>query len=192
MTRWTDVKRTTNSESIIKFTRTVDVGFIHQTSAASLFGATMFKLDQVPDYAEFAMYDQYKIAQIEVKFVPSFNSNTNDTTTQFTMPHLMTAIDMDDVGTPTELNILDNQSNVQHECGKVASRVFSPRVAQALYAGVASFGYGERKQAWVDVTSPAVEHYGLKYMMKADSNDQPDAFGYRVFIKYWLEFKKVC
>lgn len=183
--------RFSNPESIIKMTRLVDAGFIHQTTGATLLGAAKFQLNQVPNYAEFAMFDQYRISRVAVSFIPDVTSNLNNSNTIFTLPHLVTAVDMDDASTPAnEASLLSNQSFIVHTPGHRADRFFAPRTAAALYAGVAAFGYGERKGQWIDVASADVEYYGIKWMMLADNANQPDAFGYRIFVKYWLEFKK--
>lgn len=139
---------------------------ITQTITNDVVGSLQFTLDGTVGYTELtALFDSYKIDHVEVEFVPMFNMQAITLVGTVKVAELYTAIDYDDNSAAASLGAM-----VEYRTNRIAAwnqkftRSFSPRAAQAVYGGGAFTSYAMvPKSTWIDMASPSVAHYGLKY-----------------------------
>ncbi len=124
------------------------------TGGADTLTAYNFALNSVPDSSDFGnLFDQYRIVQISVEFIPTSQSGGGP---------LYTAIDYDDSATPPSINeLLEHSTLMKTAPGNGIVRTFQPRVPIAAYSG-AFTSYAQATSPWIDNTSNAVLHYGIK------------------------------
>jgi hypothetical protein len=144
------------------FEVTVDKGFVTASNAGDS-GALSFALSDVPSPTDFtSLFDQYRIAQVRVEFIP-VTSSLGPSTTATELPYLTAAIDYDDSTAPTLGSIRQYGTATTSSISDYIQRVLNPRITQAVYSGAfTSFAlapYG----TWIDSASPGVLHYGLKW-----------------------------
>lgn len=188
---------------IYRFHRTTDGGqitsinsrFIQQVNVPT-YNGVYFKLSDLPNYAEFtALFDQYRITRISISFLPMSNCNILSaiTSSDTGNPGIFgTVLDFDDANAPTTLAELQQYQTFSYQPAvtrRVHRRSFKPRIASAVYAG-AFTSFANMKDIWIDVASPNVQYYGLKYYM-----DQYDAITtpqiYQVMATYYVQFRQV-
>lgn len=120
-----------------------------------------FSLDQLPGYTDFtAAFDQYKIAQVHLRFTPRPYVGTAPNF-GYTPDYILTAIDYDDSTAVSSAMLLQFQTLLISATDKPFERTLVPRVAESVYTGAAFSGYANTT-TWLDVASPDVRHYGLK------------------------------
>ncbi len=127
--------------------------------------AYAFTLSSTPGYTELtSLFDQYRIIEARAQFIPltqEFGPSTNPSV-QF--PVVLSWIDLDDNITPTsapEGNQYDTIMTVSNQT--YFERVLQPRAANAMYSGsFTSYGSASPFQ-WMDVASPDIQYYGLKW-----------------------------
>jgi len=144
-----------------------------------------FALADLPNYTEFtALYDQYRIASVQLVLV----ANTTESIPSATNNGAMYIVkDFDDA------NLLaSNTDYLQYQNCKVVSPLFhikkitiAPRVAVATYGGGAFTSYANNAAPWLDVASPSVEHYAIKIGTTATTVQ----IVYQVMARFSLEFK---
>ena len=177
----------------LKTARTVDLGTV-TVNTADQFQAIQFKLEDLPGYSEFTVFDEYRITGARVIFVPDFKTNVVEVTSGVSyfknLPHLITAIDNNDATTPTKNDLLENESCIIHENGVKVERFVKPCAATTFYQGALATGYGTKYAPWLDVNSSGIQHYGLKFGIIRDSDAPAELWQYRIFVKFFLEFKK--
>ncbi len=124
------------------------------TSGADTTTSYSFSLTSVPDSGDFTgLFDQYRILQISVEFLPTSQSGGGP---------LLTAIDYDDAATPPNLNeLLEHATLIKTAPGNGIVRTFQPRIAVAAYSGVFT-SFTQLVSPWLDNVSNGVLHYGLK------------------------------
>jgi len=130
------------------------------TSIPTAF-ATYFTLSQLAQSATFtALFDQYRIAMIEMLFSPQANA-INTPSSSNGGGELYSYVDFDDATAPT-VAIAQQRSNSQVVAGyqSVVHR-FIPHVAQAAYSGTFA-SFANVTAPWIDCTSTTVQHYGVK------------------------------
>jgi len=116
-----------------------------------------FKLSDFATYTSYtALFDQYRIDQIELWLEPMNDSTTTVTT------GLVSCIDLDDASTPASIGECSQRP------GALAGTTLTgryhkwrPHVAVAEYSG-AFTSFGNEPSGWIDSNSPAVQHYGVK------------------------------
>lgn len=136
----------------------------------------MFQFSFIPGYLDYtAVFDEYAIIQTTLRVTPL----TVDTTTGDVIGSLVTAIDYDDANAPTGLTQLreystacDTRANIGHV------RVIYPRLSEASYSG--AFTSYTTTRSWLDMASPAVQHYGLKIGIGAN----PRAITFKIEVTY--------
>lgn len=150
----------------------VDIGV-----AGDILGAKKFMLSDLPDVAEFSLFDQFRINAIKIEFTITSAPATTEVEsagapalTHTGSPFFYTAIDTDDATVPSSKNaVLQYDScrfhgNLNCNMSKVV-RWLKPQVATTYYKGITA-GYGARTSPWIDVQgSSAVEHYGIKWAL---------------------------
>jgi len=126
------------------------------------FGVLYFTiggLDQVSTFG--ALFDQYKINQVEVWVLPLVTTTVNAS--------YATVLDFDDGNNLTTYAQALDYTNVQETMiSQGQRRKFIPHVAVATYNG--SFaGYANEKSPWLDMSSTSIQHYGLKIAAQQSS-----------------------
>ncbi len=103
-----------------------------------------------------AVFDQYRIEQVETWLEPQAPNGTA------AVPTLYTAVDLDDANTPSSV------SNIQDHLGAIVSgglaghyHKWRPHTATAVYSG-AFTSFANTPAQWIDCASPGVQHYGYK------------------------------
>jgi len=173
------------------FTRTVTHKFTRLAAPVTLTNSTVtetlyafqFLLSYVPSYTEFtALYDQYQIAAVHLRFVPTVNTSTPLDPLQ---GFIILAVDYDDSTTPANIDALYQYGSAAvFGAGKEIRFTLRPRAALAAYSG-AFTSYANFGNMWIDIASSNVQHYGLKVGMSAST----PVHTWSVFATYVLRFR---
>lgn len=149
-------------ERLIMFERTVSAGTISTSSTLDTFGSYRMTLDSLPNYTEFTnLFDAYRIIQMTVCFFPAV---TMSATVPF--PPLYTVIDYDDDTNLTAVTQAFEYPTLQQSvAGSVVERTFNPCAANAAYSGAFTSYARMPRSTWVDVASPGVRYYALKWAL---------------------------
>jgi hypothetical protein len=145
--------------SVHRFIQTTDLGAVFATSAVlPTFYARSFAYTDVIQYTSYqALFDQYKIDEIEIWMQAGQAGNNNANT----YPTWYSAIDYDSDSAASALSTLQQYTNViTTPLTQGHYFRFKPHVAEALYSG-AFTSYGNIKSPWIDSASPGVKHYGF-------------------------------
>jgi len=168
-------------------TRMFDQGTINASNAADNFGQFTVGLSSLPNSSEFTtLFDQYRITRCEYTFQPLQTVAVNSTTAS--TPGIFTVVDYDDSTTLTTLAQALQYPNVRWHSGYEPFTVsFKPHIAMAAYSG-AFTSFANTFDQWLDVSSPAIVHYGLKYCALQNVGI---AQSWRVVGKVIIELKNV-
>jgi hypothetical protein len=171
---------------VYRFKFTVDSNDISQIAIAETKGGVYYALTSYPGYSQFALFDEYRIECIKVKFRPRFNMFTIGSVGTNKLPRLYTVIDYDDASTPTDINALKQYQSCR-ECNFDQSmvRTFRPKCAAALYSGTFA-SYGNMDHMWIDMASPGVQHYGLKYGIEGGASGQTNLQSWSIESTYYV------
>jgi hypothetical protein len=163
-----------------------DLFTVQSSTTVSVLGGRSFKLNDAPTYASWtALFDKYRIHEIELHFVAS-GIQENVSTSQVA-PVFATALDFDNDTAPASIAEVLRRSR-STECVGTSNlkRHFVPRVAKEVYNGVASTNYQEAEpRVWLDCASAATPHYGIVYGMGTASTT---SYVYRVHCRMRVEF----
>lgn len=133
-------------------------------------GGMSFRFNQLSNFQEFVdMFDRYCITGIKVNFIFPCITQTfvNGVIPQW--PRIYTVIDYDDDSVPASIDDLREYQTcryTQYTANKLIHSVyFTPRVATPVYNGITLVPAFEvaRPKKWIDLSSTAVPHFGLKY-----------------------------
>lgn len=157
-------------------------------------GAYSFKLNDLPGYADFTgLYDRYRIKAVKMTFLPRISQQTVAggvvAATQIAPP-IGTCIDYDDANTPTDITTLQQYDSfrIHHEF-KPFKIFIRPRLASALYNGAVFTAYGNAPgKQWIDVASPDVPYYGVKWATTSYSAATTGNQYWDVLATYYVEF----
>lgn len=172
-----------------------DVGLISQKALT-----LSFTLSQAEGAADFtALYDQYRIRAVQVKFSPislTINNLNSSALSSGQSPTLMSVIDYDDstdlpsasVARQYSTCIVNQYSTSQ---SKATTRYFTPASLTQLYRTLTTTGYSSKYGQWIDVATNDVPHYGMKFLMTTPVtiNATDTNVGYQIDTKYYLEFR---
>lgn len=150
---------------IYTFERVYNLPAITSPASVDVSGVIGPSLSQFPGYTDLtSLFDQYRIIQIQIDFVPSSSSGVY-------VP-FYSAIDYDDYTVAAGLgDLLQYQTLMVTQSAAVHTRVFNPRIAAAAYGGVVFTSYANLPgTTWIDVASPSVNYYGLKYYWPAGAS----------------------
>lgn len=159
---------------------------------ASMYGQE-FKFSDMPNSAEFsALFDQYRITGISIKFIPcQTGSDVNPNSTSIFLPNLMSVIDYTDSAVPSGINELMQYQNCKRtKITRTHSRYFKPRVLHDVVGQGATTGYTPKPWPFVsfgiDVTG-----YGIKWGLDQIFNVSSGGFGVDRYVTYYFECKNV-
>jgi hypothetical protein len=147
----------TNLEQKITVTLYLSVGGLATSTTVPVYGNNAFSLSQSPAAAAYtSLFDQYKIEQLEAWVEPLQDTTAVACTT------FASCIDLDDANTPTSFGqVADHQGALVGTSITGRYHRWKPHVAIAAYSG-AFTSFSNEPAPWIDVASPAVQHYGLK------------------------------
>lgn len=152
---------------------------ITQSSANALpiaIGFTFGDLDQGTSFA--AIADKYRILKVVLRFHPSGPMTSQNTTgtVMGAQKFFATALDYDDLTTPSNLSYVQQYDNCQNwptltSRTKPFSRTIYPRTAESVFLANGSQASAvQRKAPWLDMAQPTVVHFGFKgYIEQAGS-----------------------
>jgi hypothetical protein len=139
-----------------KFSRAFTIGVLPK-GTSDMGHAFPFGLSLLPNYSEFTnLFDRYRIRQVDVRMVLA-QKNANSVN-----PTIWAYMDDDDAAIPlTKSAVLERQSVrpfTYSDAKTVYSVSFQPRW---LIDGTNKSSLAPR-DTWIDMSTPAVSHYGLK------------------------------
>lgn len=146
---------------VYSFSRTYLAGQIVASTTVDTLGALNFQLSSFVNSSEFtALFDQYRLSYIEVDFIYVNPASV--------LAPFYTVIDYDDSTTPAAVTDLLQYPTLMHTApGQEHQRRLSPRFDYAAYSGVFTSFAVSNAGDWVDVASPSVQYYGVKYALPA-------------------------
>lgn len=170
---------------------------INTTTQSSI----IFRLSDIANDAEYtAIFDQYKLVKVVVKFIPLsalVSSNAlaidNGTTTDYFqasqrgLGFICSAYDLNDANTATTAALREYRCYKQTEAGHPHIRTIYPKAAAVVYDG-ATAAYSESR-GWVSTSYPDTQHYALKYnIVGTDGHTSPL---WRIESVYYVRFRNV-
>jgi hypothetical protein len=129
------------------------------TTVPTYLGQYFTLASNVANYAAYtAIFDEYKIDEIEVWINPNPVSTLAASTTRGLYS---SAVDYDDANTPATIStVSDKQNQLTTTIDESHYHKWTPKFAVGTYSGTfVSFG---SSTGWLDCASPNVQHYGLK------------------------------
>jgi hypothetical protein len=120
-----------------------------------------------------ALFDQYKIDEVEVIITP--NSTVTDmhlsTAPNTINPQAFCVMDFDDSTALGSVSAAQQYDNVMTFNGTQGLHIrMIPAIDPALWAGGAFSGYAVEGPQWIDCNSNSVPHYGLKFVIQGLTN----------------------
>ena len=150
------------------FKRTFTLPFI-QSQTTTVFGAYAFSFNDLPNSSEFsALFDQYRVNKLVIKFVPNHNSSEVGSTKA--LMEFNSVLDFNDQTAPTALNQLYEYANWRMTRGNaIHTRVFTPAVLSLVSTTSPTNYQGDQSKwkQWLATSQLDVEHYGIKYAIGA-------------------------
>lgn len=132
------------------------------------FGGAAPTMLTLPNYTEFtALYDQYRINWVDCEFMFS-NNMSNVTSPGTTLPVMYLAKDYDDSNVANYTDLQQYSTLQVWQLGQQQGRDgihhvrVKPNVDTAVYQSALVQGYARSKPIFIDTSSPAVPHYGVK------------------------------
>lgn len=166
------------------------VGSLTVPVATTNLQGVAFTLADLPDYGDFtALYDQYKILGIKVKWLP--RGNSSDIQAQNSISRFFSVIDRDDDATPTSIDQL-----TQYESCKmtpttgVHSRYFKPSIRREIPNAIGGTAHEVTGPQWIDVTNANVKHYGIKLAVQGPLSGTGSIY-FDAQVTMYLAFKNV-
>jgi len=174
------------NENTYKLSQFVNVGTITSNVATAVFAAFAFvasAIDQISSLT--AVFDQYRIDELEVWFWPKIAPGTGT----ITDPGLFaTAVDYDDATALSTYNQALDYQNVLVSDGRQGHyHRFKPHAAIAAYSG-AFTSFANQASPWIDAASTGVQHYGVK---GAWTSTDTTGYTYAVQARFHMSFRNV-
>lgn len=152
--------------------------YIAQQALTTNTGAILVTLSLAGNLSAYtALFDQYRIVAIVITLTPTINMNAIVATSVY-MPRLYTCIDYDDATAPGSVNAIQQyDSCIVSPPFSAITRIIKPCMALAAYSGTFS-SYANVSDQWIDMASPSVQHYGMKYAVEPGTSGQTTLQGY--------------
>lgn len=151
-----------------------------------------FSLDQLINYGDFTpVFDKYCIKAVSVKFRYMHNTSTLSATTG--LPTVYAYVDHDDAAVTTAAAVRENmktRSKAFSGTRNEASFYFKPKPVYELYP----LSYATpRRSPWIDASSTAVPHYGLKgYLSNVNAPvGTANVSCFSVDVTYYVAFRHI-
>lgn len=175
------------------FKRTTHLADTIVTPAGGLGLFFTFQLTDLPNYTEFsALFDQFRINAVVIKFVPTWTSNDiNPQSTALYMPNFHSALDFDGPTTaPTaETDLLQYQSYRMTRGHVVHMRKIVPCVNVAAYESALATAYLPKRKQFLDMVDVATQHFGMKIWI--DAPNLTSNLAYKTYATYYFTTRSV-
>lgn len=164
--------------------QTAKLARISSSTTIEVDGAFYFTFNDLNQQSQLAaIFDQYRICMIEIKFISTIGQYSG---AAGVAGMFFTAVDTDDSSSTTAASIRDYPGCISTEVFKPHTHVFAPHVAIAAYAG-AFTSFANETSPWIDVASPSVQHYGVKYAYDVGTA----VFNHDVITRVHYQFRNV-
>lgn len=180
------LKRTLN---VHHFKRTL-IGTDIPTATGTTFGAVIFRLNQLADFADFTnLYDSYRINKVVWKLVPNVNSAEAGATQK--LPQVHSVIDTNDNTAPTALTQLVQYSNYRMTMGsRIHTRMLTPASRdEAFQSTGTAYPATINFKKWITTEYPAITFLGIKYAI--GSTAAAAAVTYTPYVTFYFSCKNV-
>lgn len=178
-----------NQSKVTRIARHVNRTNITGSAVGPVNGALVFALSDLPGVTDFtALYDQYRIVAVQVKFIASYPDYNVTAAAGSQLGLFFTAIDLDDGAAPTASLLHENSTMISTHPTRDVTRRLVPHTASAAYAG-AFTSYANKIGEWLDCSSPGVEYYGVKYCLEVSVGTALPI--YNVECTYCVEFRSI-
>lgn len=145
-----------------------------------------------PNLTDFTnLFDLWRVDRVVIKVFFQNNSSTTASVTT-SMPLVMYTLDSNDITTPTQNNMLEDQHTKYYQFGNGASKNgclqfgFTPRAHLATGDSAGTSGTTgsrpEKPREWVDTSSSSTLHYGAKLYFDPMGGSQATTEGQVTFI----------
>lgn len=182
-------------------TQNINMQFsLGQTTLTTTSGATTVMAIPLPSVSDIVnMYDQFRIAYVELTFLFSANSFNTPNGVTTASPQIWFAKDYDDAGTVTLAEVVQ-YNNVACWCPSKTPKFvirIKPKVQDLVYGTAVNSGYAPGTSRWIgtgNTVSQNAPHYGLKMVcdVPAPNGSSTDIIGYfTICCKYYLEVKNM-
>jgi len=165
---------------------------VNVPSTASYFGALSFALTDLGNATPFAnVWDQYRLTKVKCHFLPQYtNYGPISSSVQYGQGQLITVLDYDDAIVPTALTTLLSYDTCRVQpFSKPVVRTLVPHIAMAAYAGGTFTSSTNESRQWIDMNSPSVPHYGVKYMVNACDITTQGIKSFFLWVEYFIEMR---
>lgn len=151
------------------------------SSTVDTAGSIFVALTSSADASSWAsVFDAYRIMGVVVKFNPLSSTQTGV---------IHTVLDYDDATSPASESAMLQYDTLKTAPANVYfEREFIPRIAMAGYSGTFTSYVQAKPFQWVDIASPSVQHYGLKYYIPATTTAGTTS-SWKVVIDVHYQFK---
>jgi len=136
------------------------------SSSVEVDGSISWTLSGLPNNSAYtALFDAYRIVCVRVQFLPLDIVTTGN--------YISTALDYDDNTSTNSGALLQYDTLKMTPANQYFERTLNPRAAVGVYSGAfTSFGQTPLNQ-WVDIASPNVIYYGVKFAIPTSVTSQP-------------------
>jgi hypothetical protein len=169
---------------VFSMVKTYERTQIISTTTVPTGGAFYFDYNSINDSGSLTgVFDQYRIGMVEITFIPDATVSQLGTVAP---PLFATCVDKDDSAAITLVQIGDYPGAKVTLGVHPHTHTFVPAAALAAYSGTFT-SYSMVEAPWIDVASPSVQHYGVKYAFSAATS----VVAYEVRVRIMLHLKQV-
>lgn len=152
-----------------QFVRKAFLATINPNALNVNYGATDFRLNQLPNIADFTnLFGQYRINKIKLTMTLNQDQSAQ-TSTNAVFPRLYVQNNYLDATPPSDANELrqsPNTKQISMRSGKMYTFWIKPAVASYLYVSATSSGYTPRWNTWIRSSDSTLPHYGFKWAVE--------------------------
>jgi hypothetical protein len=189
-----EVNNFTNSNNIVAGTASGAPTIAAQGTVNTYF-TIAFALYDLAQYTSWtALFDQYRIDKVQVKFIPQGTVVDLHTTVTLNAenPSIYLVLDFDDATLLSSFAGVQEYDNVETtEGGGGFFVTIFPSVTPSVYSAGAFSGYAVERAGWIDCANASVPHYGLKGMIEALYPSSTGNFSWTIQAKYYFSFRNV-
>lgn len=155
-------KRSLRNNPIHYFKRTCLL--VNESVSSDKFGGNTFQLTDLPNYTEFALFDQYKICLVKMKWFFGCNDYTSSAANNASRFFIVKDYNSTTLPTTTtELLEYDNCKIWMTSTMKGRVLMIRPKISQMLYLTGVTTAYQAVKPAWIDMTNAGTPHFGVRW-----------------------------
>lgn len=180
-------RRGIDGNQVYRLTSQYETTFVHTTSTTlETFSQVYVTLTNFSNASALGtLFDQYRIAEIEVWYIPQ--SKVETTTAAQQVGLMFTVVDYDDTTSLASVNAATEYDSCISSPGDSGHyRRFTPHIAVAAYSG-AFTSYANETAPWIDVASNGVYHFGVKCAHSTTSV----VYSYNTVVRAAIELRNV-